>query len=248
MGIKNFLRIALAALGPSVALAQQAPAADQEPLARRILSMSETDQIAYISLDLDHGMPIDENEPLGSLILGRSSLVLPMLERKIEEVLKSANPLDCFTDKTVDPQKFVDLAASAVAYAGDAQALQEISKLLAIDEKRFGTLVNFALLNGEIYRNPFTVAYRGFEIGDPAVDNRIAAWAELQFADKGEFRQGQLKRMWAEAIVEKCGCAPNEVNWTNDPIASRIKPALAASLHDEVLRLGAEAFAKRTKK
>jgi hypothetical protein len=108
--------------------------------------------------------------------------------------------------------------------------------------------VNLALLNAVTYRNPFAVAYRGFEIGDLAVDKRIVAWAEQQLADKSEFTRRQLKHMWAEAMAEKYGAAPSEVNWANDPIASRITPELAASLHDEMLRLGAEAFEKRGKK
>jgi hypothetical protein len=93
------------AAGASVALAQQDPAAGQEPLARRILRMREADQIAYINLELDRGMPVDQNGPFGMLLLNRSSLVLPMLETKIEEVLRSPNPLNCFTDKTVNPEK-----------------------------------------------------------------------------------------------------------------------------------------------
>jgi hypothetical protein len=239
--MRILLRIALAIAGASVALAQQ-------PLARRILYMSEAEQIAYVASDLNQGMPVDLYDPLGTLILSRSALVLPMLEKKIEEVLKSQNPLDCFTDKTANPQKFVDLAASAIPFAGDEQALREISKLIAIDDKRFGTLVNIALLNAEIRRNPFTVAYGGFEIGDPAVDKRIVAWAERQFDDKGEIRQRQLKHMWAEAMAEKYGEAPTEVGWANDPIASGFIPTLAWSLHDEILRLGAEAFNQRVKK
>ncbi len=95
---------------------------------------------------------------------------------------------------------------------------------------------------------PFPVAYRGFEIGDPAVDKKIAAWIELQFANKTEFSQRQLKSWWAEAMAEKYGAAPTEVNWANDPIATRFRPELAASLHDEILQLGREAFEKRAKK
>jgi hypothetical protein len=41
---------------------------------------------------------------------------------------------------------------------------------------------------------------------------------------------------------------PQEVQWVNDPIATRLKPALAASLHDEIQRLEAEALAARAKK
>ncbi len=107
--------------------------------------------------------------------------------------------------------------------------------------------MKLTLFNAEIYRNPFAVAYRGLNIGDPAVDKRIVGWAELQFADKTDLRQRQLKHLWAEAMAEKYATAPTGVNWANDPIASRIKPELAASLHDEVLRLAAEAFATRAK-
>jgi hypothetical protein len=71
-------------------------------------------------------------------------------------------------------------------------------------------LVRNTLLAAQNLRNPFTIAYRGFEIGDPAVDKRIAAW-------------------------------------TSGPIASRLTPVLAASLHYEILRLTVEAFEKRTK-
>jgi hypothetical protein len=182
------------------------------------------------------------------LILGRSSLILPIMEKKIEEVLKSPNPLDCFTDKTADPQKFVDLAAWMIPGAGDEYALREVGKLIAIDEKRFGMLVRNTLLAAENLRNPFTVAYRGFEIGDPAVNKRVVAWIGQEFDDKTEFRQGQLKHWWAEAMVERYGGAPNEVNWASDPIATQIKPELAESLHYEILRLAVEVCINPAKK
>jgi hypothetical protein len=134
--------------------------------------------------------------------------------------------------------------------AGDEYALKEASKLIALDEKRFDLLVRNTLLSASVRRNPFAVAYRGFAIGDPAVDKRIVAWAGSQLAQSlgTEFVQGQLMHWWAEAMAGKYGAAPTEVNWVNDPIASRIDPALAGSLHDEVLRLGAEAFEKGAKK
>lgn len=248
MDTRSLLQIALAATTVAAVFAQQPPLPNQEPLAKRILRMGEADQIAYINSDLDQGMPLDRNAPLVTLVLAGSPLVLPMIEKKIEEVLKSPNPQDSFTDKTVDPQKFVNLAAWTIPYAGDEQALKEISKLIAIDEKRFGMLVGNVLGNSQDYRNPFAVAYRGFEIGDPAVDKRIAAWIQLQFANKTEFRLGQLKHWWGEAMAEKYDAAPTEVHWANDPIATRLTPKLAASLHDEILQLGREAFEKRAKK
>lgn len=135
--------------------------------------MSEAEQVAYTNSVLDRGMQVDETETLGRLVLTRGSLVLPMLEKKIEEVLRSQSPLDCFTDKTVDPQKFVDLAGLTIAYAGDEYALKEISKLIAVDGRRFGYLVRGVLTAAQGRSNPFVVAYHGFKIGDPALDKRL---------------------------------------------------------------------------
>jgi hypothetical protein len=170
-----------------------------------------------------------------------------MIERKIEEVLKAASPEECFSDKSVKPQAFVDLAAWTIPSAGDVVALREIGKLLAIDERRFDTLVGNTMATAQNRRNPFAVAYQGFEIGDPAIDKRIMEWIEAQFDNKTAFRQGQLKHWWAEAMAERYSIAPGEVQWVNDPIATRLKPSLARALHDEILRLAAEATSKRPK-
>jgi hypothetical protein len=229
--------------------AQQQSAPRQELLGDRILRMSEGYQIAFVNSDLDRGMPVDMIGPLEMLVLNRSSLVLPMIEKKIEEVLNSPNPRDCFTDKKVDPQYVIDLAAATIAGAGDEQALKETSKLLKIDSKRFDLLVKRSLLAAISGGKPFTIAYRGFEIGDPEVDKRIVAWAEeMLIGDAVESGAYSMKGRWAASMAEKYSGAPTEVNWANDPIASRLTPELAASLHDEILRLGAEAFEKRSKK
>jgi hypothetical protein len=89
--------------------------------------MSDADQVSYVSSRLDHGLAIVDDDAMDVLVLSRSSLVLPMLEKKIEEVLRSPHPLDCFTDKNADPQFAVDMAAATIAYAGDEQSLKETS-------------------------------------------------------------------------------------------------------------------------
>jgi hypothetical protein len=248
MDTKTTLRIAVAAMGVATALAQPEPATSQETLTNRILSMSDGDQVAYVNSDLNQGMPIDKYGPLRMLVLNRSTLVLPIIEQKIEDVLRSASPIECFADKTVDPQKFVDLAAWTLPEAGDEQALRQVGKLIAIDEKRFGTLVGNTMAAAQNRRNPFAVAYSGFAIRDPKLDRRILAWIEPQFGNRTEFRQTQLKNWWGEAMAETYGRIPTEANWADDPIASRINPELSASLHDEILRLAADAFERRSKK
>lgn len=139
MRVRSFVRLTPATMSVWACFAQRA-APDPELFGDGILRKSEAYQIAFIRSDLDQGMQGD-NDPPVMLILNRSSLVLPMIEKKIEEVLKSPNPLDCFTDKTVDPQKFVDVAAWSIPSAGDENALREVGRLIAIDEKRFGMLV-----------------------------------------------------------------------------------------------------------
>jgi hypothetical protein len=223
----------------------------QDQLWRRLLKASEAEQTAWIQAHLRAGMP--PSEAFGDLILNRSSVALPLIEQKIEEVLRSPSPLGSFSDQTVDPQKFVDIAALAITTAGDVQALKEASKLMRIDEKRFGWMVGKTLLTARTYRNPFTVAYGGFEIGDPAIDSRIAPWFESQFSQAEailrqadtDFDIRRQKQWWAEALVEKYRGVPTERQWLADPLASRLSQVRAAGLHDDVVRFAAEAVQKR---
>jgi len=246
--IRNVLQITLVATSVAPTSAQQS-IQQQESLANRILRLGDASQASYVTSRLNQGLAAVKDDAIDVLVLNRSSLVLPMLEKKIEEVLKSSSPLDCFTDKTADPQYFVDMAAATIAWAGDEQALKETSKLLKIDSKRFDLLVERTLLAAINRGKPFTVAYRGFEIGDPELDKRIVAWAEkMLIGDAVESGAYSMKGRWAASMAEKYSGAPTEVNWASDPIASRIRPSLAASLHDEILRLGAEAFDREAKK
>jgi hypothetical protein len=72
---------------------------------RRLLRASEAGQIAAVNSALDQGMPPAQGDFIGLLITNKSSLALPLLEAKIEQVLRSANPQECFTVKGVDPHR-----------------------------------------------------------------------------------------------------------------------------------------------
>jgi hypothetical protein len=218
---------------------------DETPVSSRILSWSDADQTAWINSYVFDGMP--NSDALGILVLNKSALTLPILEKKIEEIVRSSSPRLLFRNPSTDPQRVAGLAASLIAYAGDEWALREESKLMKIDDQRFGDLVNRTLFTALNRGNPFTLAYRGFEIGDPAVDKRIVAWAEKVFAYKDETNHVMTRQWWAEAIVEKNGGVPTATQWNNDPIASRLNPTEDAALHDEMLRLTAETVRKRAK-
>jgi hypothetical protein len=146
-----------------------------------------------------------------------------------------------------------------------------LSKLLRVDEKRFGYLVEQTLVAARTYGNPFPVAYQGFDIGDPAIDSRIASWAEKELLpppppprgysrvpDGERFRQLDIaaregiirdaRTLWAEALVDKYGGVPSEAQWRSDPIVSRLKPSETDPVHDEMIRLTAEVVEKRAKR
>jgi hypothetical protein len=226
-------------------LAQQR--AGSNPFYDRFLKMSSAEAIGYTNTAFDHGMPTGLTEGLPVLARSQSAEVLPVLERRIEEVLKSPNPLDLFTDKAAEPRRAIDLAASTIAYACDDNALKALAKLIAIDDQRFGWLVGQTLDCGA-GRSFFPVAYAAFSFDNTVLNRKMAEWIERQFADKHDLRQGELKHWWAEAMADRYGNTPPEVQWITDPIATRLRPALAASLHDEVLGLEAEINAPRPKK
>jgi hypothetical protein len=247
MKIENFLfsRLVAAALllvGSSPLVHSQ----EEEPLPRRILKWSPADQITWLNSYLAAGMPVDDT--LVVLVLSRSSIVLPVLEKKIEETIHSVSPRDLFDSPSIDPQRVIGIAASMIAYAGDAQALQEESKLMKIDEKRFGDLVRLTLFHANNRGNSFTLAYRGFEIGDPAMDTRIAAYVKERVEAKQAVDRGTTFAAWAEAIVEQHDGVPNANQWARDPIASRLEPVDAADFHREMIPLMNAAAKKRPKK
>jgi hypothetical protein len=220
-------------------------AQDSEPVSTRILKWSEAEQVAWLKSYLAEGMP--PGEGLTMLVLNKSLIALPLLEQEIEEILHSKSPQQLFSNPAADPQTVVIGATSMIEYAGDAQSLREASKLMKIDEHRFGGMVNSALLHAETNRNPFTVAYQGFDIGDPEVDKRILAWAEVTFALKGQLDHNEKRRWLAEAMVARYNGVPSGAQWTNDPIVSKLDPSKYAGLHDEMLPFTVEAAKKRSK-
>lgn len=224
---------------------------------RRMRSASEAEQTVWINSHLRAGMP--PSEVFGDLMLNKSEVTLPLMEKKIEEVLRSPSPLECFTNKSVNPQGFIDAAALAITEVGNVQSLKEASKLIKIDEKRFGSMVEGTMRYSSAYRNPFTLASRGLELGDPALDSRIAKWVQGRLAEEppppnvpgaaeGAAAVIREVRGWlAEALVERYGAVPTEKQWFADPLVFRLAPPQAAWMHDDVMRIASEGARKRSK-
>ena len=208
-----------------LALAQSQPTRS----ARNILDLTQNEQIQFINTSLEQSWPEDRTDAMTMLVINRSSLIVPILESRIEELLK-LHPT---------AQRLIDIASEMIAYAGDEESLKAIAKLMAIDGERFAPLVGNALTHSMNCRNPFTVAYRGLEIGDEAIARSTIAWAESALAST------RMRRAWAEAMLDRHGKAPGETQWASDSIASRLRNSASVELRQTVLGFAAEAQRKR---
>jgi hypothetical protein len=245
METKNAFRVALATLSligtPGHRALGQVSSAEPDTLAFRILKWSGADQTSWINATLDKGLPPELGDVLGALIVGRSSLTLPLIEQRVEQVLHAKSPSECFTDRSVNPEKFAYLAADSIAYAGNDEAMRQVAKLIKLDRKRFDDLVVHTLMatenrgNPENKGNPYIVAYHGLEIGEPLVDERVYAWAQARLTDKTEFRIAQVRSWWAEAMVNRYGGVPTESQWVTDPFVSRMNPSDQPALRGDLM-------------
>ena len=85
-------RLGLAVISAGVAAATMSQAAHAQDRAwERMLKASETEQAALVVSYLNRGMPVvdPDGDVFIMLVLNKSSITLPLVERKIEEVLQS---------------------------------------------------------------------------------------------------------------------------------------------------------------
>ena len=223
---------------------------------QKALTWSESEQATWVQAYLDEGRVIDTTRIFGALSVGNSPLVLPLIEKKIEQVLASRSPSDCFRgDKAADPKRWMRLISSEIAYVGSEQSLQEASKLIKLDEALFGYMVENTLASAQGRGNPFSIAYSGFGIGNPAVEKRVITWVEAFLARHATRERPPVEhaiwavplvdRLWAEAMVERYGGVPTEAQLAVDPIYSRLNPPLNPSFRNDLLRYAIQTVASR---
>src|ERR1043166_9210758 len=76
------------------------PVLQERPL-DRLEKMTDPELMALAKSFVDRGLPpADSAIGLGNLMLARSSMILPLIEAKIEEVLNAPDPSQCFSNKT----------------------------------------------------------------------------------------------------------------------------------------------------
>lgn len=217
-----------------------------EPLARRILHEDEATQIALVHTYLDEGAPEELGDAISMLILNRSALILPIMESRAEEILK-----DQYSSRTAHPNlvpdRVLNIVLAAIPAGGDAVALRMASRLMAIDEARFGHLVGDTLAAAYNLRNPITVAYDGLDLGDPRVGARLAEWVESAIKTPTGIKAAQTKLWWSEALAKRYDGPPTDAQWATDPLVERLGSS-AQAVKNEVLRLTAAAVEKGARK
>jgi len=228
----RFRRISLAVICAALLLRVCAAqtARDSETV-KGILQASEAEQVAFTKSTLDQHFPENEGDRFSLLLVNRSALVVPLIESKIEAELGSASR----------SEQFIDLASAMIAYAGDEDSLRAVSKLIRIDERRFGVFVGRTLDNAGKWRNPFGVVYQALDLGDATVAGYTATWAESAVTSN------RMQRAWGEAMVVRYGKVPDDSVWSTDPIASRLKDRGSPELRQRVVRFAADAQNKTDK-
>ena len=198
--------------------------------AKAVLNLSDDEIRQFVETTVDQGFPENRADQMTMLVINKSAVV-PVLETRIEQMLNASAP----------QQRAVDIASEMIAYAGNEQSLGAISKLSTIDAKRFGKLVGRTLDNAMNYGNPFTVAYRAFDIGDEGIARSVASWCDSALATD------RMKRLWAQAIVDRYGKVPSETEWISDPLASRLAKGERERVQGRVNRFASEERDKRRK-
>jgi hypothetical protein len=200
----------------------------------------------------DGAMPGEQRTNLAVLARARSSLVLPILETKIEEVHRSENPASCFRDKSVNPQQVVEGLLYTIANVGNEAALRQAVRLLRLDEKRFDKIVGLIMASAMAGDREFMVVYQGLDLSDAAVTKRLVRWADDALSEElplvGNSRYDSVRGMrwkWAEVLVERYGAAPTPQQWDSDSLVSRLRPAIRDKLYYDVHRFAVDEAVRR---
>jgi hypothetical protein len=199
--------------------------------AKAVLNLSDDEIRKFVETTVDQGFPENRADQMTMLVINKSAVVVPDLEARIEQMLMASPP----------QQKFVDIASEMIAYAGNEQSLEAISKLSAIDSKRFGKLIRRTLDNAMNYGNPFKLVYRAFNIGDDALAQSVTSWCDSALATD------RMKRLWAQAMVDRYGTVPGSQEWAGDPLASRLPKAQKDQLQEAITRFAVEDRGRRLK-
>lgn len=154
-------------------------AAVSDPPLDGVLQITEAEQTEFASSYIDRGMPPGVSATtFADLVSHRSSIVIPMIERKIENVLSSTSSAGLFSKESIDPTIFAARAGSMIAHAGNIEAIRAVTSLIRINRSRFAHLAVETFGNAlRMGLNPMSLGYEALALDDRDLDPLVVNWA-----------------------------------------------------------------------
>ena len=173
---------------------------------KRVELMTHDEQIAFLKLALDRGMPADMADRVGLIVLNREEDALPILIERIQRLMAVSTPSD----------RALTLMAGMVAYPGNERAMQAIIQLCSLDSNRFSFLAARTLDFAAGKHNRFDLAYYAIDHHCAAVTKEVQKWVS---ANVEELSGG---RELAEALRHRYARLPDDVELEADPVFAEV--------------------------
>ena len=172
----------------------------------RVELMTHDEQIAFLKLAVDRGMPADMTDRVGLIVLNRAEEVLPILIERIQRLMAVSTPSD----------RALTLIAGMVAYPGNERAMQGILQLCSLDSTRFAFLAARALDFAAGRQNRFDLAYYAIDHHCTAVTKEVQQWVSANVEKLSGGRE------LAEALRHRYAKLPNGVELEADSVFAEV--------------------------
>ena len=187
----------------SIALGQ----GKQEDLSHvRVELMTHDEQIAFLKLAVDRGMPAEMTDRVGLIVLNRAEEVLPILIERIQRLMAVSTPSD----------RALTLMAGMVAYPGNERAMQGIIQLCSLDSTRFAFLAARTLDFAAGKQNRVDLAYYAIDHHCAAVTKEVQKWVNANIEKLSGGRE------LGEALRHRYAKLPDGVDLEADPIFAEV--------------------------
>jgi hypothetical protein len=172
----------------------------------RVELMTHDEQIAFLKLAVDRGMPADMTDRVGLIVLNRAEEALPILIERIQRLMAVSTPSD----------RALTLMAGMVAYPGNERAMQGILQLCSLDSTRFAFLAARALDFAAGRQNRFDLAYYAIDHHCTAVTKEVQEWVSANVEKLSGGRE------LAEALRHRYAKLPNGVELEADSVFAEV--------------------------
>jgi hypothetical protein len=173
---------------------------------KRVELMTHDEQLTFLKLALDRGIPADMADRVGLIVLNREEEALPILIDRIQRLMAVSTPSD----------RALTLMAGMVAYPGNERAMQGIVQLCSLDLNRFGFLAARALDFAAGKQNRFDLAYYAIDHNCASVTKEVQTWVSANVEKLSGGRE------LSEALRHRYAKLPDDVELAADPVFAEV--------------------------